>query len=54
MPQKLTQEQFQNRIREIDPSFDVIGEYQGYYFPNGKPRKILLQHECGVVIRLNI
>lgn len=47
MPQKLTQEQFQNRIREIDPSFDVIGEYQGYYFPNGKPRKILLQHECG-------
>lgn len=54
MPQKLTQEQFQNRIREIDPSFDVIGEYQGYYFPNGKPRKILLQHECGVDIRMNI
>ena len=46
MPQKLTQEQFEQRVKEVDPSFTVVGKYEGYYYPNGKPRKILLRHEC--------
>lgn len=47
MPVKLTQEQFNNKIKEVDSSFEVIGEYLGYYYPDGKPRKILLKHNCG-------
>ena len=47
MPQKLTQEQFEQRVKEVDPSFTVVGKYEGYYYPDGKPRKILLRHECG-------
>lgn len=47
MPPKLTQEQFNNKVKEIDPSFEVIGKYEGYYYPDGKQRKILLRHECG-------
>ena len=47
MPNKLTQEEFEIRIHNIDPSFRVIGKYNGYYDENGKPKKILLEHECG-------
>ena len=47
MPPKLTQEQFNNKVKEIDSSFEVIGKYEGRYYPDGKPRKILLRHECG-------
>lgn len=47
MPPKLTQEQFNNKVKEVDPSFEVIGEYLGRNYPNGKSRKILLRHECG-------
>lgn len=47
MPRKLTQEEFEEKVREIDPSFKVIGKYEGYYYPNGKSRKILLEHICG-------
>lgn len=47
MPKKLTQEEFEIRIHNIDPSFRVIGKYNGYYDENGKPKKILLEHKCG-------
>lgn len=47
MPKKLTQEEFEEKVREIDTSFKVIGKYEGYYYPDGKPRKIALEHECG-------
>lgn len=47
MPRKLTQEEFERKIREKDPSFKVIGKYEGYYDENGKCKKILLEHECG-------
>ena len=30
MPKKLTQEEFEIRIHNIDPSFRVIGKYNGY------------------------
>lgn len=47
MPKKLTQEEFEKRIKEKDPSFKVIGKYDGYYDENGRSKKILLEHECG-------
>lgn len=47
MPPKLTQEQFNKKVKEVDPSFEVVGEYLGRYYPDGKPRKIMLRHECG-------
>lgn len=47
MPKKLTQEEFENKVHDIDSSFKVIGQYNGYYDETGKPNKILLEHECG-------
>ena len=47
MPRKLTQEEFEQKVRQIDPSFKVIGKYEGYYDEAGRGRKILLEHDCG-------
>lgn len=47
MPRKLTQEEFKQRVHQIDPSFKVVGEYKGYYDEDGRARKILLEHDCG-------
>lgn len=54
MPKKLTQDEFEKKIHDIDPSFKVIGKYDGYYDKNGRGKKILLEHECGYQDEYNI
>lgn len=46
MPKKLTQEEFEIRIHNIDPSFRVIGKYNGYYDENGKPNVTINKMEA--------